>query len=111
MELIRGASIVSGQRRRCAEEAPGDLAESGGTRRHSSRKVNASSLRQTKGGHEEYVLLHRWKRAEHRETESSSPLACREHIPNIIKISLMAGLSCFVSTKYPKGDVVNDTDI
>lgn len=71
MELIRGASIVSGQRRRCAEEAPGDLAESGGTRRHSSRKVNASSLRQTKGGHEEYVLLHRWKRAEHRETESS----------------------------------------
>lgn len=95
------------------EETAGILAESGGTRRHSSRQelYLASSLREIKGEHEKYVLLHRWKRAEHRETESSSPLAYREHIPNVMKISLMAGLNCFVSTKYPKGNVVNDTDI
>lgn len=38
-------------------------------------------------------------------------LVYREHIPNVMKISLLAGLNCFVSTKYPKGNVVNDTDI
>lgn len=43
------------------EEAAGDLAESGGTRRHSSRQGNASSLREIKGEHEKYVLLQRWK--------------------------------------------------
>lgn len=51
------------------------------------------------------------EKSRNRETESSSPLAYRDYIPNVMKISLMAGLNCFVSTKYPKGNVVNDTDI
>lgn len=54
------------------EEVAGDLAESGGTRRHSSRQGNASSLREIKGEHEKYVLLHRWKRAEHREKKAAA---------------------------------------
>lgn len=73
------------------EEAAGDLAESGGIRGHSSRQGNASSLREIKREHEKNILLHRWKRAEHREAERSSPLAYREHIPNVMKISLIAG--------------------